>query len=64
MLYQNLINSDDKRLAKNVVLGQIQEEEKDSFFDTVKEMASSLNIDVACINSWTKAELKKKIKQG
>ena len=49
MLYHNLINSDDKRLARNIVLGQREEEVKDSFYDTVKEMASSLSINVECI---------------
>ena len=62
MLYHNLINSDDKRLARNIVLGQREEEEKDSFYDTVKEMASSLSINVECIDSMKKSELKKKIK--
>ena len=62
MLYHNLINSDDKRLARNIVLGQREEGEKDSFYDTVKEMASSLSINVECIDSMKKSELKKKIK--
>ena len=48
------MKSDDRRLAKNIVVGQKQEEERGSIYDTVKEMASSLNIDVEV----TKAELK------
>ena len=62
MLYQNLLNSDDKRLAKNIVLGQRQDEEEGSFYDTVKRVAKSLNINVEDIDSMTKAELKKEIK--
>ena len=62
MLYHNLINSDHKRLARNIVLGQRQEEEKDSFYGTVKEMAISLNINVDGIDSMKKSELKKEIK--
>ena len=62
MLYHNLINSDHKRLARNIVLGQRQEEEKDSFYGTVKEMATSLNINVDGIDSMKKSELKKEIK--
>ena len=58
------MKSDDRRLAKNIVVGQKQEEEKGSFYDTVKEMASSLNIDIEGIDSMTKAELKKAIKSN
>ena len=62
MLYHNLINSSDRRLAKRLILQQRVDEEDDTFYDTVKRMASSLNIDIKDVDNLTKAELKKKVK--
>ena len=63
MLYHNLMNSSDDRLAKRVILQQINEEEEDSFYETVKQMLRTLNIDIVDVKQMTKAELKKKVKE-
>ena len=63
MLYQNLVQSDDNRLAKNIVVGQKQDAEKDTFYETVKVMTRSLDIDVDSVDAMSKEELKKEIKK-
>lgn len=63
MLYHNLVNSDDERLAKKIVLEQRKTEEKDSFYNTVKEMTIALSINIDTIETMTKAALKRKIKE-
>ena len=63
MLYQNLLQSDDRRLAKNIVVAQKEGEEKDTFYATVKTMTRSLDIDVDSIDTMSKEELKKEIKK-
>ncbi len=63
MLYHNITNSDDRRLCKRVIEEQEESGEKESFFETVREMAVSLNIDVDSIKSMAKAELKRTVKK-
>ena len=63
MLYHNLINSSDDRLAKRLILQQINEEDDDSFYETVKQMLRSLKIDIKDVEQMSKAELKKKVKE-
>ena len=63
MLYQNLMQSDDNRLAKNIVVGQKQDEDNDTFYATVKVMTKSLDIDVDSVDAMSKEELKKEIKK-
>ena len=63
MLYHNLINSSDKRLAKRLILQQKKDEEEDTFYDTVKKMAETLNIDIKEVDTMTKAVLKQNIKK-
>ena len=62
MLYHNLINSDDDRLAKKVVLENKDNDEKDTFYESVTKMTSSLGIDINNIEEMSKEQLKNKMK--
>ena len=63
MLYHNLMNSDDRRLAKNIVEEQKLNEDEDTFYNTTKKMAKSLDIDINMVGSMSKAVLKKQLKE-
>ena len=64
MLYNNLCNSDERRLAKRIVDEQERENDlDDSFFGTVVNMAESIAIPLEDIKSLPKNQLKKSIKK-
>ena len=63
MLYHNLMNSDDRRITKNMILEQKLSEDDDTFFETTRKMAETLNIDINEIDGMTKAALKRKLKE-
>ncbi len=63
MLYNNLINSDENRLAKRVVEEQEQTNDLEgSFFGTVLEMTKSIGVTIKQIKHMKKSSLKKLIK--
>ena len=64
MFYNNLWNSDDRRLAKRIVVEQENENDLDgSFFGTVKDMALSIDLSLDDLKSLKKSQLKKQIKK-
>ena len=64
MFYNNLWNSDDRRLAKRIIVEQESENDLDgSFFGTVKEMALSIDVSLENLKSLQKSQLKKLIKE-
>ena len=63
MLYHNLINSNDDRLAKKVVLEHKGNHEKNSFYNTVEVMTKTLGIEITEIDEMTKPQLKRKVKE-
>ena len=62
MLYHNLHNSPDSRLAKRIVEEQQHMEEKDTFYSDVEEMATVLRIQMETIRLISKSQLKKLVK--
>ena len=64
MLYNNLSNSDERRLAKRIVDEQESNNDlEDSFFGTVLTMAQSIAIPLKDLKSLPKNQLKKLIKK-
>jgi hypothetical protein len=63
MLYHNLINSNNNRLAKRLVMEQREQQEDDTFYETVKEMLLTLGINISEVNKMTKAAVKKMVKE-
>ena len=63
MFYNNLYNSDDRRLAKRIVVEQEENEDVEgSFFGTVKNMAESIDVPVEEVQTLSKSQLKKLLK--
>lgn len=63
MYYNNLVNSDERRLAKRVVEEQDENHDVEgSFFGTVLSMAQTLGISVEELQTEEKSKLKKLIK--
>ena len=63
MLYHNLMNSDDKRIAKNMIVEQKLDEDDDTFYMTTMKMAKTLNMDINNVDGMTKASLKRQLKE-
>ena len=64
MFYNNLVNSDDRRLAKRIVVEQEENNDVDgSFFGTVAEMARSINVSLDDLKRLPKKQLKKLLKE-
>ena len=61
MLYQNIMQSEDTRLAKKVLQQQEEEDNEGSFSNEVKKLAKELNL--MDVKKASKGELKKKIKE-
>ena len=63
MLYNNIVNSDEQRLAKRIIDEQEKNNDTDeSFFGTVLEMAESIGITIDQLKNTVKSSLKKLIK--
>ena len=62
MLLQNIMNSDDRRLCKRVILNQRESEDDNTFYATTKKILQKYDIDVD-VENMTKSELKKKAKE-
>ena len=63
MYTQNLLKSDDRRLAKRVILDQKESEEEDTFYDTAKQRLEKYGVDIDMIADMKKSELKKTVKE-
>ena len=63
MFYHNMLNSDDRRLSKRIVIEQEVLDDKDTFYMNVQEMASSIGLCLELVKSSTKDELKNTIKK-
>lgn len=60
MLYQNIMQSNDGRLAKEII--EQQRGEKGSFYEEAENLAKELNVVDIC--NATKGEIKTRIKEG
>ena len=63
MFYHTIINSDDKRLCKRILMEQQENMEDHTFYMDVKEMASSIGMEFESIKKYTKNELRTNIKK-
>ncbi len=64
MFYHNIINSDDDRLIKSMVIEQENMDDDDTFYMDVKLMASTIGLSFESIKNLTKDELKILIKEN
>ena len=62
MLLQNLLQSDDRRLCKRVIINQREDEEEGTFYQTTKEKMDIYKIEATQIENMSKNQLKKIIK--
>ena len=63
MLYNNIMNSDDRRLSKRIILEQEETEDLNgSFFGTVLEMAKKIGVTIEQLKLTKKASLKNLLK--
>lgn len=63
MFYHNLLNSDERRLCKRMVIEQEACDDKDTFYADVMDMASSIGLSLDIVKTSSKAELKTKLKK-
>ena len=63
MLYHNIYNSPRSRLVKRIIDEQMEEEEEDTFYSNVKEMAMKLDLQMETIGGLTKSRLKVLVKK-
>ena len=57
------MNSDERRITRNMIIEQKMSEDDDTFFGTTKKMAETLDIDINMVDRMTKASLKKQLKE-
>ena len=57
ILYHNIMNSDDKRLVKNIISEQTKMNEQNTFYADVAQMASSLGINIVGVEKMSKFKL-------
>ena len=63
MLFQNIIQSDDKRLIKEIIEDQLKAPYGECWAKSIIEISNKYEIGIEEIRSWSKAALKKEIKQ-
>ena len=63
MLVQNILKSDDRRLAKRLLVQQTEEDDDDTLYATTKKALDRYGIDIKSIASMKKSQLKKMVKE-
>ena len=64
MFIQNILKSNQRRLAKRVVLYQKETEEEDTIYQTTKKAMDKYGIEIGKIAEMRKSELKKLVKEA
>ena len=63
MLYHNIHNSPDTRLAKRIITEQIENEDEDTFYAEVQRMGNELKIEMDTVRLLSKSQLKTLVKK-
>ena len=63
MLFQNIVQSDEKRLIKEIIEDQIRAPYANCWTKSIKEICDKYELSIEEVREWNKATLKKEIKK-
>ena len=63
MLYHNIMNSDEDRVARKIIIEQRKKEYKRTYYQKVKNAAKDINIDIDKVEQEKKSKWKKEVKE-